>query len=285
MKFALIGAAGFIAPKHLNAIKEIGGELVAALDPHDNVGILDSYFPECVFFTEFERFDRYCSKLRTTFQKIDWVVVCSPNYLHDAHCRFGLRIDANVICEKPLVLKEKNLDELKIVEEVTARRIFTIMQLRLLKPITAYTTDAYIQGNMMYVTPRGLWYDYSWKGIIKKSGGLATNIGIHLFDYLIHSFGTPVKYDLSEMNTPRTVSGKMYFEKAEMNFYLSLIGNMPYRVIKIDGRRQPLHFPNITGLHNVSYKRIVNGNGFGIEDVRTSIRLCEDMRKTLNGRR
>ncbi|GAG49488.1 unnamed protein product, partial [marine sediment metagenome] len=177
MNFVLIGAAGFVAPRHMQAIKEVGGNLIAALDPHDSVGILDKYFPNCEFFTEFEQFDRFCEENKN---KIDWVSICSPNYLHDAHCRFGLRIGANVICEKPLVLRERNLDALKRLEEETGGRIYTVLQLRLADIPSFGSAVENKGGEIIYITPRGKWYDYSWKADIRKSGGIIFNIGIHL---------------------------------------------------------------------------------------------------------
>ena len=279
MNFALIGSAGFIAPRHMEAIKQVGGNLVASLDPHDSMGILDSYFPRCAFFTEFERFDRYCSKVASTDQGVDWVVVCTPNYLHDSHCRFGLRIGANVICEKPLVLREYNLDQLARLEESSGKRIYTILQLRLLKPISAVVaSDEYFRGNMIYITPRGLWWDYSWKSDESKSGGLATSIGIHLFDYLIYSFGDPLGYSV-EVNSPRRVEGQVLFDRAEISFLLSLNNGVKARRVFIVGRKT-YKLPNITDLHTESYERIMIGKGFGIEDIRVTTRLCESIRNS-----
>jgi len=253
MNFALIGAAGYVAPKHMEAIKNIGGNLIAAIDPQDSVGILDSYFPNCSFFTEFERFDRFCEKLRRNRENIDYVSICSPNYLHDAHCRFALRINANAVCEKPLVLKNKNLDALEDIESERGKRIYTILQLRLhhnaikLKKLISKT-----KGNFSvvveYVAPRGLWYNYSWKGSVEKSGGLATNIGIHLFD----------------------------FAKASVKFHLSTVGE-PSKVFVVNDKNYDFSV-NFTELHTNSYQNIVEGSGFGIEDVRPAVKLCEEIR-------
>ncbi len=288
--FVLIGAAGFVAPRHMKAIKDVGGNLMAALDPHDNVGVLDSYFPNCSFFTEFERFDRFCTKRCTSEQtKIDWVVICSPNYLHDAHCRFGLRLGADVICEKPLVLKEKNLDGLRKIEESTGKRVFTISQLRLIKPLPVHPAcdDVIITKCLMsYITPRGLWYDYSWKGNEEKSGGLLMNIGVHLFDYLVYSFGKPVYHCIDRGSQyPWMVKGFVVFKQQDtkVNFYLSLRGTETYRAISVPGIGV-FTFPNITDLHTLSYKRIIKGDGLGIEDIRETIRLCASMRKDFSKR-
>lgn len=192
----MIGAAGYIAPRHLKAIKDVGGELIAAIDPHDSVGILDSYFPECKFFTEFERFERFCEK-EIRNHSIDYVSICSPNYLHDAHCRFALRIGADAICEKPLVLKERNLDALMELEEKTHQKVYSILQLRLserISEIRKAIEAGWKEVIIDYWTPRGPWYKYSWKGNVGKSGGLATNIGIHLFDLIFSLFGQPIDH-------------------------------------------------------------------------------------------
>lgn len=283
--FALIGAAGFVAPRHMKAIKDCGGNLVAALDPHDSVGILDSYFPECSFFTEFERFDRHCSKLMKSDKPIDYVSICSPNYLHDSHIRFALRLGAHAICEKPLVLKEKNLDQLKLVEEETQRKIYTILQLRL-NPDLKYYKDNLDPNNhyncdIRYVTPRGNWYLYSWKGNVEKSGGIATNIGIHLFDLMTWLFGDSC-YDLDKCvfideQSEKHIKGLICLERAFVDFYLSIEGK-PERTLFL-GNGNKLEFSNgFTDLHTKSYLEILSGNGFGIEESRESIRICEYIR-------
>lgn len=284
--FCLIGAAGFVAPRHMKAIKDCGGNLIAAIDPHDSVGVLDKYFPECKFFTEFERFDRHCSKLMRSNTPIDYVSICSPNYLHDAHIRFSLRLGAHAICEKPLVLKEKNLDQIKFLEEETNRKVYTILQLRL-NPDLKYLKenlvhDKFYPCKINYVTPRGSWFDHSWKGNIEKSGGIATNIGIHLFDVSTWLFGSPL-YSLENgvriFNAgSRFVEGTMSLDKGKIDFYLSTLGK-PERTLDLgDGHK--LEFSNgFTDLHTKSYLEILSGNGFGLEEARESIRICEYIRK------
>lgn len=273
MNFVLIGAAGFVAPRHMQAIKDVGGDLVAALDPCDSVGVLDKYFPNCRFFTEFERFDRFCEGQKS---KIDWVSICSPNYLHDAHCRFGLRIGANVICEKPLVLKERNLDALEKLEEETGRRVYTVLQLRLMPSFWGPPVGREVKElEVVYVTPRGGWYDYSWKGDIRKSGGIVINIGIHLFDYLIFWFGTPLSYTIAGASR-RHVRGSVVFPGVVVKFWLSLNGERSVRTFRFGGKKL-FDFPDVTDLHTKVYEGILGGRGFGIEDVRKSVRLCERM--------
>jgi len=280
--FALIGAAGYIAPKHLQAIKDVGGNLVAAVDPHDSVGIIDSYFPECSFFTEFERFDRHCEKLRRQGHGIDYVSICSPNYLHDAHCRFALRIGADAICEKPLVLHERNLDSLKDMEEEKGRNIYTILQLRLHPEISKFNlwkTKFPMRIAIEYVTPRGKWYDHSWKGDVKKSGGLATNIGIHLFDLSVSLFGK-CKNVTAWTENNRLCKGFMELQSAKVYWELSAeMGRSPVRKFIIND--QEIELSNgFKDLHTKSYEQILAGKGFGIEDVRESVRICEIIRKT-----
>lgn len=275
--YVLIGI-GYVSPKHLKAIKENNGNLIAALDPHDSVGILDSYFPECSFFTEFERLDRYCCKLIDSGTKIDYVSICSPNYLHDAHCRFALRLGADAICEKPLVLKERNLDQLKKIEEQTGSKVYTILQLRLNETLIKLRNDISKKDvksnvNIRYITPRGRWYKYSWKGDISKSGGLHTNIGIHLFDLMSWIFGKNT-FQVIYNKTEGTICGTLNYEKAVCNFYLSTNGDKPERIITIDN--EEIEFSKgFTDLHTLSYKNILEGDGFGIEDTRESIRICE----------
>ena len=284
--FALIGAAGFVAPRHMKAIKDCGGNLVAALDPHDSVGILDSYFPECAFFTEFERFDRHCSKLMKTNNPIDYVSICSPNYLHDSHIRFALRLGSHAICEKPLVLKEKNLDQLKLVEEETGRKIYTILQLRLNPELQKIRenidSEKCYECDIRYITSRGSWYSYSWKGNVEKSGGIATNIGIHLFDLMTWLFGRPIFNDLEAaieiyQNDGKCVRGNICLGNSFINFHLSIKGQME-RSLSFEGG-QKFEFSNgFTDLHTKSYLEILSGNGFGIEEARESIRICEYIR-------
>lgn len=294
--FALIGAAGYIAPRHLKAIKETGNNLVCALDPYDGIGIMDSYFPQADFFTEPERFDRHLDKLRRQGdQKIDFVSICSPNYLHDAHMRMALHNDANVICEKPLVLNPWNLDALQEIEQETGKKIYTILQLRLhpaiqqlKKKIEEGPKDKVYDVNLTYITSRGKWYFISWKGNIDKSGGVATNIGVHFFDMLGWIFGDFKGVEL-EINKPEKAGGKLYFEKANVNWFLSVdekdlpfealsTQKRTYRKINIEG--EELEFSDgFTDLHTTSYQDILNGGGFGIEDTRKSIQIVSNLRK------
>lgn len=279
MNFALLGV-GYISPRHLQAIQETGNELVAACDPHDSVGILDKYFPNTSFFTEVERFDRHLEKLRRDGQGIDYLVVCTPNYLHDAHIRLGLRLQANVICEKPTVIKPHNIDALQMMEIEQDKKVYSILQLRLHPEIQELkkkfgTWDgqrAFV--DVSYVTPRGKWYTYSWKGDHKKSGGLAMNIGIHLFDALLWIFG-PVQ-SLGIWSTGAdNVRGMLTLEKADVAFYLSTSGKKKREMI-VNG--QPIDFTEgLESLHTESYRQILAGNGFGLEEVRPAIELIRRM--------
>ena len=292
--FALIGAGGYIAPRHMKAVKDTGNNLIAALDKHDSVGILDSYFPEAEFFVEFERFDRHIEKLRRLGTQTDYVAVCSPNYLHDAHIRFGLRIGANVICEKPLVLNPWNIDGLKEIEKETGKKISTILQLRLHPAIIALREK--IQKNssgkkyeidLRYITSRGHWYHISWKGDPQKSGGIATNIGIHFFDMLIWIFGD-VKINEVHQHTAETASGKLGLERANVNWFLSIDANTLPDEIKQSGKRtfrsltidgEAFEFSEgFTELHTRSYEEILKGNGFPEEEARKSIELVHAIR-------
>lgn len=291
-KFALIGCAGFVAPRHMKAIKDTGNELIAALDPHDSVGIIDSYFPNSTFFTEFERFDRHLEKLKRSGEGVDYISICSPNYLHDAHCRLALRVGADAICEKPLVLNPWNLDHLKELENETGKRIYTVLQLRLhpeLIELKKKINDKKHKVVIKYVTPRGKWYRRSWKGDVTKSGGLATNIGVHLFDMIMWLFGDYKKLSVLR-NEPDCVSGNVLLNKAEVDFFLSTKredlpeGYSSYRSIEIDGKA--LRFDNFFGdLHTAIYKDILDGNGFGIEDAQPSIELVYDIRRKVNEQR
>lgn len=296
-KFALIGAAGYIAPRHMKAIKETDSELVAAYDPHDSVGILDSYFPETAFFTEFERFDRHIEKLRREGNSIDYVSICSPNYLHDAHIRFALRHRADAICEKPLVLNPWNLDALKDIEKETGKHVYNILQLRLHPSIIAMKENIKNAKeadkhkiDLTYITSRGKWYDYSWKGEIQKSGGIATNIGIHFFDMLMWIFG-PVQNMTVDRNSTKTASGKLILQKAEVNWFLSIDANELPHEVKLEGKRT---FRNISvdddqiefsggfeDLHTKSYQDIIDGRGFGIEEAYPSVSLVKQIRDKL----
>ena len=294
--FALTGVAGYITPRHLKAIKETGNKLIAALDPHDSVGILDSYFPEAKFFTEFERFDRYLDKLRRQNGEhfIHYVSICSPNYLHDAHVRFALRIKANAICEKPLVLNPWNLDALEELERENRKKVYNILQLRvhpslvsLKNKIKKDKRNKKHQVRLTYITSRGSWYLNSWKGQIEKSGGLATNIGIHFFDLLIWMFGT-VKKNEVHYSSPQKTCGFLELNKAEVQWYLSIDkddlpnnikhkGQSTYRSLVIDAKE--VEFSNgFTDLHTIVYKNILKEKGFRIKDVRPSIILAYNIR-------
>jgi UDP-N-acetyl-2-amino-2-deoxyglucuronate dehydrogenase len=292
--FALIGAGGYIAPRHMKAIKDTGNNLIAALDKNDSVGILDSYFPDADFFTEFERFDRHLEKLKRQGKKIDFVTVCSPNYLHDAHIRFGLRIGADVICEKPVVLNPWNIDALQEIEKETGNKVFTILQLRLHHAIIALKEkiDAAPAGkkhvvDLQYITSRGHWYYTSWKGDITKSGGIATNIGVHFFDMLMWIFGD-VKENTVTQHTKSTASGRLELEKATVNWMLSIdantlpadvrnAGKRTFRTLTIDG--DAFEFSEgFTELHTDSYKDIIAGKGFPLTETRRSIDLVHKIR-------
>ena len=296
-KFALIGVAGYIAPRHLAAIQSVGGELVAAMDPNDSVGILDSYFPEAAFFTEFERFDRHLEKLKRRGNKIDYVVVCSPNYLHDAHCRFGLRYGADVICEKPIALNPWNLDGLFEIEKESGKRIFNILQLRLhedivnlKKRIDALSKDTFHDIDLTYITSRGNWYYTSWKSDLEKSGGVATNIGIHFFDMLGWIFGNCKENKVYQHRHDRA-GGVLVFERARVNWFLSINydtlpvivkekGQRTYRCITVDGKE--IEFSSgFTELHNRSYEAIIAGNGFGLETTRPALELAHHIRNAV----
>ena len=293
-RFALIGVGGYIAPRHLRAIKETGNVLVAALDPSDSVGILDSYFSETDFFTEFERFDRHLEKLRHEGQGVDYVTICSPNYLHDAHVRFGLRIGADVICEKPLVLNPWNVTQLEEIAKETGGEINTILQLRLHSAVVALKERIDKLGDgkvhdidLTYITSRGRWYMYSWKGDVKKSGGVVNNIGIHFFDMLCYIFGA-VRDSVVNLNEPSRAAGVLELEKARVRWFLSIDGSdLPdsvraekqrtYRSITIDG--EEVEFSEGFGdLHTESYRQILAGKGFGPDVVRPSIEMVSEIR-------
>ena len=290
----LIGVGGYIAPRHLKAIKDTGNNLLAALDKHDSVGIMDSYFPEADFFTEFERFDRHVEKLKRQGTKIDYVSVCSPNYLHDAHIRFGLRIGADVICEKPVVLNPWTIDALMEIEKETGGQIFTILQLRLHPAIIALREkikkDAEgkkHQVDLTYITSRGHWYHNSWKGDIQKSGGIATNIGVHFFDMLYWIFGDVLNYQVTE-HTQDSASGKLEFKNVTTNWSLSIDANrLPeqvrkegkktYRTLTIDGDEFEFS-EGFTELHTRSYEEILKGNGFRISETKPAIEIVQKIR-------
>ncbi len=292
-KFALTGAAGYIAPRHFQAIRDTGNELIAALDVHDSVGIIDSYFPNTAFFSEYERFERHLEKLRREHNPIDYLSVCTPNYLHDSHIRLALRMGADAICEKPLVLNPWNLDALQEIEEETGRKVYNILQLRLHDSVLALkekVKDSTERHNvdLKYITSRGQWYDFSWKGDISKSGGIATNIGIHFFDMLMFLFGEVKNFKL-EISEPRKMKGTLELQNADVSWFLSIdyadvpesekeAGKRTYRSILIDGEEFEFS-KGFTDLHTKVYRDVLNGNGFGIEDARPSIELVQAMRK------
>ena len=294
-QFGVIGLSGYIAPRHIKAIKETNNNLLAATDPHDNVGFLDSYYPEASFFIEYERFDRYMDKLQNASSGVDFVSVCSPNYLHDAHIKSALRWGADAICEKPLVLNPWNLDTLLRLEKETGNRTWNILQLRLHPSIIALkekiknSPSALIhEVDLTYITSRGLWYYASWKGDVSKSGGIATNIGIHFFDMLTWIFGA-VKSNKVQIHTHDRAAGILELEKANVRWFLSINGDTLPKNIKEKGQttfrsitvdKEEVEFSNgFTDLHTESYKQIIAGNGFGIEDARTSIEIVHEIRK------
>lgn len=290
LNFGLMGAAGYVASRHMRAIKAIGGDIKVALDPNDSVGIIDTYFPDASFFVEFERFDRYVDKLRRRGEKIDWMSVCSPNYLHDAHCRFSLRSDAEVICEKPLVLNPWNLDGLAEIEVQSGRRIFTILQLRhhpvimALKEKVMASSDKPVKVDLTYIVGRGRWYHTSWKGSEEKSGGVATNIGIHFFDALCYIFGPPT-HSVLHLHDQYRAAGFLKCGRASIRWFLSIdrndlpVGNEKptFRSITIDGEEVEFS-EGFTDLHTRSYEEIVAGRGFGIEEARPSVELVSRLR-------
>ena len=293
--FALIGAAGYIAPRHMKAIKETGNKLVAAYDPYDGVGIIDSFSPDTKFFVEFERFDRYLEKLK--YDKgisIDYMSITSPNYLHDAHIRVALRRGANAICEKPLVLNPWNIDGLEHVASDTGKKIYTVLQLRLHPVIIALREkisqapqDKIYDVDLTYITSRGNWYYTSWKGDISKSGGIATNFGIHFFDMLTWIFGN-VKENIVNLHTHDRASGILVLEKARVRWFLSINsetlppevkerGKTTFRSITVEG--EEIEFSEgFTDLHTRSYEEILKGNGFEIGEARRSIGIVYDIR-------
>lgn len=295
-KFALIGAAGYIAPRHMQAIKITGNELVAAYDPNDSIGIMDSYFPEAHFFTEFERFDRHIDKLhrQSKSQKIDFMSICSPNYLHDSHMRFALRSGADAICEKPLVLNPWNIDGLLEIEKDTGRKVNTILQLRvhpaivaLREKVQSQPRDKKYEVDLTYITSRGKWYLQSWKGDINKSGGIATNIGVHFFDMLHFIFGDLQQNIVHHVSETKS-SGYLEYENARVRWFLSIdledvpkdivaTGQRTFRSITVDG--EEIEFSGgFTELHNRSYEQILAGNGFGLEENLTAITTVSHIR-------
>ncbi|MDX9727091.1 MAG: Gfo/Idh/MocA family oxidoreductase [Bacteroidales bacterium] len=285
--FGLIGVAGYIAVRHLRAIKDTGNNLLASLDKFDCVGLLDSYFPGSDFFVEFERFDRHFDKLKRTGTKIDYVSICSPNYLHDSHIRFALRHHADAICEKPIVLNPWNVDALQEIENETGHRIYTILQLRLHPKIVELREkikkgpkDKIYDIDLSYITSRGNWYYISWKGDIQKSGGVATNIGIHFFDMLSWIFGDTERI-IVHVSQPNKAAGYLELENARVRWFLSIdhndlpeeakkSGKRMFRSITVEG--EEIEFSEGFGdLHTVSYREILDGKGFGLSDARQSV--------------
>ena len=290
--FAITGAAGYIAPRHMKAIKDTGGKLVAALDPHDSMGILDQYGMDVKYFKEYERFERHLEKLSAGPNKdgLEFVSICSPNYLHDAHCRLALRTGADAICEKPLVISPWNLDALQELEVKTGRRIYTVMQLRyhpkmvklkerLLKEQPGTNHDV----SLTYMTPRGGWYDVSWKGSPEKSGGIVTNIGVHVWDLLIWLFGEAMDCGSVCESFPQFVSGYWEFLSADVEVCLSIRPtDPPQRILTIDGESIDLT-DGFTDLHTKVYQETLAGRGLGIEDARPAIELAYKIRKEVQG--
>ena len=293
-RFGITGVAGYIAPRHLRAIKDTGNNLIAALDPHDAVGVLDAYFPNADFFTETERFDRHLEKLKRVGdgKGIDYLSICSPNYLHDSHIRMALRLGANAICEKPLVLNPWNLDLLEEIETESQRKIFTVLQLRLHPSILVLKKGqinlkkkAVVE--LTYITSRGNWYSYSWKGDLERSGGIASNIGIHFFDVLLWIYGDVQNSEL-HFSSHSTMSGFLELEHATINWFLSIDGDsLPteclqkgqrtFRCINVDGKE--LEFSDgFTDLHTMVYEDVLSGNGFGVNDARPSVILAHAIR-------
>jgi UDP-N-acetyl-2-amino-2-deoxyglucuronate dehydrogenase len=294
--FALIGAAGYIAPRHMKAIKDTGNKLVSAMDNFDSVGIIDSYFPNADFFTEFERFDRHLEKLKRKGVNIDYISVCSPNYLHDAHIRFGLRYGADVICEKPIVLNPWNLDALIEMEEITGQKVFNILQLRLHPSVIALKKqvengpkDKVYDIDLTYLTSRGHWYYTSWKGNIEKSGGIATNIGVHFFDMLTWIFGD-VQESVVHQNSHDRAAGYLLLDRARVKWFLSINadtipkeikdkGYRTFRALSIEG--EEFEFSGgFTDLHTASYQHILDGEGFGISEAKRAIEVVHSIRKS-----
>lgn len=299
INFGLIGASGYIAPRHMRAIKDTGNELIAALDPYDGIGIMDSYFPQAYFFTEYERFDRFVDKWRRNGnKKIEYIAITTPNYLHDSHIRFALRSGANAICEKPLVLNPHNIDQLKIIEEESCKKVFNILQLRLHESIVALKNkiskellqnpDRIYDVDLTYLTSRGKWYFISWKGDEDKSGGVATNIGVHFFDMLSWIFG-PIEENIVHLKQPDANAGYMRLKNANVRWFLSVnydyipeniknSGKRTFRSIKVDG--DEIEFSDgFTDLHTKSYEHILSGEGFGLDEARNSINIVSSIRK------
>jgi UDP-N-acetyl-2-amino-2-deoxyglucuronate dehydrogenase len=295
-KFALIGAAGFIAPRHMRAIKETGNDLLAAFDKFDSVGIIDSFFPKAKFFTEFEIFDRHIGKLMREKEKIDFISVCSPNYLHDAHIRFGIRNGADVICEKPLVLNPWNISAISDIEKQSGKKVYNILQLRLHPAIIALKerviadiSNKIYNIDLTYITSRGNWYYTSWKGDNSKSGGIATNIGVHFYDMLSWIFGD-VTENIVHIHTHDRAAGFLQLKRARVRWFLSINsdtlpafvkekGGTTYRSLQLEG--EEIEFSDgFTDLHTKSYREILEGRGFGLDEAFPSINVVHDIRNS-----
>ena len=297
-KFALVGAAGYVAPRHMRAIKETGNELVAALDRSDSVGVIDSYFPESAFFVEFERFDRHLDLLARKGHRVDYVSIVSPNYLHDSHIRFALRHKAHAICEKPLVLNPHNIDALQVVQDETGCKVYNILQLRLHPVVIDFkkkiqaelreNPDKVVDIDLTYITSRGRWYAISWKGDESKSGGVATNIGVHFFDMLTWIFGDVTDSQVHH-NSPDTCSGLLSFNNARVRWFLSTNADYlagidqdsamrTHRSITVNG--EELEFSGgFTDLHTLSYEHILSGQGFELGEAKPSIEIVSNIRQ------
>ncbi|MCX6244754.1 MAG: Gfo/Idh/MocA family oxidoreductase [Bacteroidetes bacterium] len=302
LNFALIGAAGYIAPRHMKAIRDTGNTLVAALDPYDGMGIIDSYFPRAEFFIEPERFDRHLDKLRRIadsdgaegHHKVDYVSICSPNYMHDSHIRLALRNESTAICEKPIVLNPWNLEALHEIEKETGKRVYTILQVRL-HPVIMALREKILSGpadkvynvDLTYITCRGNWYYRSWKGNMEKSGGIATNIGIHFFDLLTWIFGE-MKENTVHLMRPDKAAGYLRLQRANVRWFLSLdYGDIPdeikakdkrtYRVLSVEGEEVEFS-EGFADLHTESYRQILAGKGFGMKDAKPSVEIAHEIR-------
>ena len=296
MNFALIGAAGYIAPRHMKAIRDTNNRLIAAFDPHDSVGIIDSFFPNASFFTEIERFDRHLDKTRRNnrgVDAVDYVAVCSPNYLHDAHCRLALRTGADAICEKPLVINPWNLDQLRELEDETGHRVLNVLQLRLHPAVQALKEQTESESTdrkdicLTYVTRRGKWYHHSWKGDASKSGGVAMNIGVHFFDFLLWLYGG-VNRSLLHLAEDARMSGILELEKARVRWFLSVdeadlpdhvrsAGGHAYRSLTVDDQELDLS-TGFTDLHTEVYRDILAGGGYGLDAAQPAIELVYQLR-------
>lgn len=298
-KFALTGAAGYVAPRHMRAIKDTGNELVAVLDPHDSVGILDSYFPRARYFSEPERFDRHLEKLRRkgSESRIHWMSVCSPNYLHDAHIRMALRLGANVVCEKPVVLNPWNIDAIAELEEETGKKVFCLLQLRnhpsvkKLKDKVSSYPDSHFRDEVeiTYIAPRGAWYKNSWKGNLERSGGLVSNIGVHFFDMLLWIYGKVKNTDVL-LSGPGRSAGSLELEKASVKWFLSISGEDlantghkslgTYRSIRVNG--EEIQFSDgLKDLHTVTYCEILGDGGTRVSECRQTVQLLHDIRNSV----